>query len=185
MHKVEQKCWKWTSLSCFFCPPSGHSDMSYGWALAVESWGEVGGTSSQRVFCSTRVSGFSGWIFRTPVQLTGRQCFFLGCLSPSEPPREVDGLWAGFRPFWAPWPSNPSILPTLHHFFTSVVPMGSLASFHEVGLGSWILLLHHHQRVEECVHVSELPWCISVLEPCVKRTPVEGGWPWRLSCWVK
>ena len=41
-------------------------------------------------------------------------------------------------------------------FFTSVVPMGSLASFHEVGVGSWILLLHHHQRAEECVHMSEL-----------------------------
>lgn len=140
--------------------------------------GEVGETSSTGVFCSTQVSGFSGWIFRTPVQLTGKQCFFLGCPSPSEPPREVDGLWAGFRPFWVPWPSNPSILPT--PFFTSVVPMGSLASFQEVGVGSWILLLHHRPRAEACVHVAELPWCNSVSrvsEPCVKRTAAECGWP--------
>lgn len=107
------------------------------------------------VFCNTQLSGFSGWIFRTPVQLTKKRCFFQGCPSPLRSPRKGRWIVGRIQTFLGSLtikPINSANSTTISHICSSFRSI----SFMSWGGRSWILLLRHHQRVKECVHMAEL-----------------------------
>lgn len=106
--------------------------------------------------CRTQLSGSSGRIFRTPVQLSRKALLPRTSVSLRSPGKE-DGLWPGLRPLWVPWPSGPSIPPTLRPFLTPVVPVGSSASCQGVG-GVGFSSSIPHQGVRERAHVADFLW---------------------------